>query len=84
MPEIKVKFYALLRSKVGRDEMTVTASRLKDVMNVLKRDLGPEAVKVISSCHVYINQDNVAFLKGERTSLKEGDVVHILPPTGGG
>jgi len=38
----------------------------------------------LNSCHIFLNEENIVFMRGLSTRLKEGDTLHILPPTGGG
>ena len=83
-PEVTLKFYASLRAKAGVEEATCRAGRVRDAVRFLRREYGPDFNRVLNSCHIYLNKDNVAFLKGPNTRLKEGDVLHLLPPTGGG
>lgn len=84
VPEVKLKFYATLRVKAETDEANCRAKRVKDVLAFLKKNYSEEFNKVLGTCHIFVNQDNVAFLNGPNTILKDGDVLHILPPTGGG
>ncbi len=83
-PLVKVKFYAALRAKAGCDEVDVRASKVKDAVSFIRNKFGADFGKIMNSCHIYLNHDSIAFLKGAGTKLNEGDVLHILPPTGGG
>jgi len=83
-PTVKVRYYAALRAKAGVEEEDCRASNVKQALNQLRKKHSPEFGKVLNSCHIYINQDSITFLKGASTKLKEGDVMHILPPAGGG
>lgn len=81
---MKLKFYATLRVKANTHETTCVARRVKDVLIFLKKTYSYEFNAVLATCHIFVNQDNVAFLNGPNTLLKNGDTLHILPPTGGG
>jgi len=83
-PLVKLRFYATLRVKADREEDSCRAARLRDALEFLKRNYNADFNRHLDSCHIFVNQDNAAFLKGPGTRLKEGDVLHILPPTGGG
>ena len=83
-PVVKIKFYAALRAKAGAEGDECRASRVKDALNCLREKHSPEFNRVLNSCHIFLNHDNIAFLHGPNTKLKEGDVLHILPPAGGG
>ncbi|HOO57515.1 MAG TPA: MoaD/ThiS family protein [bacterium] len=84
MARVKIKFYGLLRSKTGVDEFECEASDVKEALKKLKKEHGPEIYRLQKSCHIYLNKDNLAFLKGVKTKLKDGDVLHVLSPAGGG
>ena len=84
MPEVKLKFYATLRVKADCGEITCRAGRLRDALQFLKKTYSADFNRQLASCHIFVNQDNAAFLNGPNTRLKDGDVLHILPPTGGG
>ena len=83
-PEVKLRFYATLRAKAGCEEVTCHASKLKDELAFLRNRFGGDFNKHLNYCHIFVNQDNVAFLNGPNTRLHEGDVLHMMPPTGGG
>ena len=83
-PLVKVKFYAGLRAKAGREEIECHASKVRDAVHCVRDRFGPDFGRALNSCHIYLNHDSIAFLHGPNTKLKEGDVLHILPPTGGG
>ena len=84
MPEVTLRFYASLRAKAGREEVTCRAGRVRDAIRFLKKEFSSDFNRVLRSCHIYLNEDNISFLQGPNTRLNEGDVLHMLPPTGGG
>jgi MoaD family protein len=83
-PRVTLKFYASLRAKAGRDEVVCEAEKVRDALRFLKTEYSAEFNRVLKSCHIYLNQDNISFLQGVNTRLKDGDVLNLLPPTGGG
>ena len=83
-PLIKVRFYAALRARAGMEEIECRAVRVRDAIHFLRNRFGHDFNRVLDSCHIYLNQDSITFLQGPNTKLNEGDVLHILPPTGGG
>jgi len=82
--EVRIRFYATMREKAGQEEISCEASRLKDIISYLKKNYDREFNRNLRSCHIFVNQDNAAHLNGPSTRLRKGDVIHILPPTGGG
>lgn len=83
-PRVTVKFYATLRTKAGMEETSCRAATLRDVLNFLKKNYGSGFNTQLASCHIFVNSHNAAHLNGPGTKLREGDILHLLPPTGGG
>jgi len=50
----------------------------------LKERLCDEAGKLRRFVNVYLNEEDIRFLKGEATALKDGDEVSIVPAIAGG
>ena len=84
MPSIAIKFYATLRKKAGRDGHDCSAATVRDAISCLKDEFGPEFVKHVKSCNIFLNSSNITLLQGPLTRLKDGDTLHIFPPMGGG
>lgn len=80
----KVKFYASLRNKTGVPEKEVEAQDIKELLERLSSDFGPEVSKYLRMCTVLVNGRNVIHIKGKKTHLKGDDTVSIFPPLGGG
>lgn len=68
----------------GCTEIECEAGSVADALSFLKKNFKPELNALAASSHIYLNADNITFLKGVRTRLKNGDVLHIIPPTAGG
>ena len=83
-PEVTLKFYASLRAKAGCSEDTCRAGSLRGVLDYLKKNYDGDFNCQLNSCSVFVNSENVAHLNGPATRLTQGDVLHLLPPTGGG
>jgi MoaD family protein len=83
-PEVTVRFYAALRARAGTDEVLFRAASVRDVIRHLKKNFGKDFNRTLNSCHIFLNEENIVFMRGASTRLKEGDTLHILPPTGGG
>ena len=95
--EVKVRFFTNLREIVNKREesVTFTSSRKVTVDSVLKA-LSQEYGKPFKE-YVYdktgqpkgflqflVDGNSASTLKGLETELKDGDVLAILPPVGGG
>ena len=88
-----VKVFSLLREKLGWSEKIVELNRdhatLADVLTYI-----PELAAIVfdnverksirSDVIVLVNGINVKFLKEGDTEVKDGDVISIFPPGGGG
>lgn len=93
--KVEVKFYAMLREAVGRKIEAVelpAKSSVGDLLGLLvdrhggdfHRYVYDEEKKVRHYLSFMLNGINVYSLDGFDTPLKNGDVLAILPPVGGG
>ncbi len=93
--EVEVKYYAMLRDATGRKTEEVELPEGSNVLDLLKRltDLYGDAFR----SHIYdgegqlklflsymLNGVNIHSLRSFETELKDGDVLSMLPPVGGG
>ncbi len=66
----------------GAAEVQADASTVTDLIEVLERQFdGGQLRRFIN---IYINQEDIRFLQGATTSLKQGDEVSIVPAIAGG
>jgi MoaD family protein len=93
--KVSVRFFAALREIVGKKEETLQFPEDKDVTieKVLKRLTalhGKDFVEYVYDAqtgevrgylHLLVNEKN---MKGLKAQLKDGDVLAIIPPVGGG
>jgi MoaD family protein len=85
--EVEVRYYAMIREATGRRIETVAVPP-KSSVGRYGRDFtryvydGEKRVRDYLS--FMLNGINVNSLKGFETLLKDGDVLSILPPVGGG
>lgn len=93
--EVKVKFYAMLREATGKkmeiiklpaklsvgDLITLLVERYGDDFGKYIYDLGKEVRDYLS---FMLNGININSLDGLNTMLRDGDVLSLLPPVGGG
>lgn len=75
----------------GKEEVEVSASSVKDIIDGLeqsfpgmKERLLDEKGKMRRFINLYVNEEDVRFLQGDATPLKEGDEVSIIPAIAGG
>ncbi len=50
----------------------------------LRERLRDEHGRLREHLSVYVNKDDVRFLEGEATPVRDGDVIHLIPAVSGG
>jgi molybdopterin synthase sulfur carrier subunit len=75
----------------GKDVVPAEANDIKALLDDLeskfpgiKDRLCDETGKLRRFINIYVNEEDVRFLQGEKTALKEGDEVSIIPAIAGG
>lgn len=80
--KITIKFFALLKEKLGESESTILLPKGADVDKALKELMAqhPELAKMIDCSFVALNEEYAL----QYAILKEGDTLAIIPPVSGG
>jgi molybdopterin synthase sulfur carrier subunit len=89
---IKVRIPTPMRKLTGGvSELTVEGSTVKDALDALERDhpgfherLYDEGGELRRFVNIYVAGEDIRFLKGVETPLKEGEEVSIVPAVAGG
>jgi molybdopterin synthase sulfur carrier subunit len=89
---IKVRIPTPLRPLTkGQGEVEVAAASIVDLIETLnathpgiKARLCDESGELRRFVNIYVNEEDIRFLKGKDTSLKAGDEVSIVPAIAGG
>jgi molybdopterin synthase sulfur carrier subunit len=89
---IKVRIPTPLRPLTkGQGEVEVAAASIVDLIDTLnaahpgiKARLCDETGELRRFVNIYVNEEDIRFLKGKDTSLKAGDEVSIVPAIAGG
>jgi len=75
----------------GADEVSIDGANVGEIIENLeaahpglKERLCDDAGEIRRFVNVYVNDEDVRFLKGRATALKEGDEVSIVPAIAGG
>ena len=93
--KVTVKFFTVLREIIGKKEENIEFSdliTLKELLNYLSQKYGSQFTDYVYNTenkpreylHFLINGKSISTLKGFKTKLKEGDIIAIIPPVGGG
>ena len=89
---LKVRIPSPLRSlTAGRGEVDGTGANVNDLIENLEKKfpgmksrLYDETGNLRRFVNIYVNEEDIRFLKGKDTPLKEGDEVSIVPAIAGG
>ncbi|HXJ78091.1 MAG TPA: ubiquitin-like small modifier protein 1 [Candidatus Methylomirabilis sp.] len=75
----------------GAAEVQVTADTVSSLIDDLERQypglrnrLVEDSGELRRFINIYVNQEDIRFLQGEKTALKQGDEVSIVPAIAGG
>jgi len=74
----------------GKDVVEAPAGKIIDIINALDKQYPGLAerlcqdVKIRRFINVYLNEEDIRFLQGEETVVKDGDEVSIVPAIAGG
>ncbi|NPA12809.1 MAG: MoaD/ThiS family protein [Aquificae bacterium] len=82
---------ALRRITQGQGEVQVEASNIAELIDALEREfpgikerLVEENGEIRKFVNLFVNDEDIRFLQGKDTPLKDGDVVAIIPAIAGG
>ncbi len=81
---ITVKLFADLRELVGAKELTLEAGTVAEALDQLGARFGKEFQSRRPRLALILNGENVKFLAGLKTKLRDGDTLSLLPPVAGG
>ena len=78
--------YAGKRESIEFDARTVgeALSRLTTQFDELRKHLYTDDGKIRSFVNVYVNDDDIRYLQKEKTPIKDGDTISIVPSIAGG
>jgi molybdopterin synthase sulfur carrier subunit len=88
---VKVRIPALLQGLTGGQEVVESKpGNITDLVNDLDQRFHgistriSEGGKIRRFVNIYVNEEDIRFLKAENTEVKDGDEVSIIPAIAGG
>ncbi|MDP3947898.1 MAG: MoaD family protein [bacterium] len=74
------------QSEVEGEGVNITAiiDNLEAKYPGIKERICDESGKIRRFVNVFVNQEDIRFLKGEETAVKDGDEISIIPAIAGG
>jgi len=90
MPSVRIPT-PLRKLTSDKDEVTISAASIGQLIDEMesqypgiKSRLCDESGNVRRFINLYVNNEDIRFLNGKDTALKEGDIVSIIPAIAGG
>ncbi|MBF0318277.1 MAG: MoaD/ThiS family protein [Nitrospirae bacterium] len=74
----------------GKEEVEATSGTIIEIVNGLDSKYTgiaeriSDAGKIRRFVNIYVNEEDIRFLKGEQTPVQDGDIVSIVPAIAGG
>ena len=88
---VKVRIPTPLQKLTGQGEVQVGAGNVKELIDQLEKNypgikdrICDDSGKVRRFVNIYLNEEDIRFLKQEETKLKDGDEISIVPAIAGG
>ena len=88
---VKVRIPGPLRRLTkGKDEVELEAKTIRELLDKLEESFPgmkerlTEEGKIRPSVNIFVNGEDIRYLKQEETELKDGDEVSIIPAIAGG
>ncbi len=90
MPSVRIPT-PLRKLTSEKDEVNISAANVGQLIDEMenqfpgiKTRLCDESGNVRRFINLYVNNEDIRFLNGKETALKEGDIVSIIPAIAGG
>jgi molybdopterin converting factor small subunit len=81
MSTVTVRLFAAIAEAVGRDELSLPAATVGDVVDALVAAGGPDTPRVLGLCSVLVNGRRAG---SADVGVPAGATVDVLPPFAGG
>jgi len=93
LPKVKVRLYTILREAAGTREVEVEASTVSEALTRLLERFGShlkgklldeETGRLRPFYNILVNGRRISYPREAQLALKQGDILDIFPPVGGG
>ncbi len=81
----------LMKLTNNKSEVTAEGSTISDIFNSLETQFSGIKDRICEEngsprrfINIYVNEEDIRFLDGEKTAVKEGDEISIIPAIAGG
>ncbi len=81
----------LMKLTNNKSEVTAEGSTISDIFNSLEAQFSGIKDRICEEngsprrfINIYVNEEDIRFLDGEKTAVKEGDEISIIPAIAGG
>ena len=91
MATITVRLYGAYSEMAGARRLTVEGATVGEILDGLpahlpglRERIRDEQGRLRDHLNVFRNEDEIRRLEGDRTTLRDGDIVHLIPAMSGG
>jgi len=84
MAQVTVYYRAALAEMTGKQEETISAAAVRDVLVYIKKTYGAGAHQAAKRMLIAVDNDSILLHKGFDTKLAQGMSVRFMPICGGG
>ncbi|MDA0691824.1 MAG: MoaD/ThiS family protein [Nitrospinae bacterium] len=81
----------LMKLTSNQSEVTAEGATISDILNNLESQFSGIKERICEEngsprrfINIYVNEEDIRFLDGEKTAVKEGDEISIIPAIAGG
>ena len=81
----------LMKLTNNQSEVTADGATISDIFNSLENQFNGIKERICEEngtprrfINIYVNEEDIRFLEGEKTAVKEGDEISIIPAIAGG
>ena len=81
----------LMKLTDNKSEVTADGSNITEILNNLESQFAGIKERICEDAgsprrfiNIYLNEDDIRFLEGEKTAVKDGDEISIIPAIAGG